>query len=176
MIELLSHNQIATSMFDLEANSFDIQNYRSAGAPANATMDSDTNKGVLGGSVASLSGEWEAAGATHNDGNAILGLFAKDSEGAAYENKPAVASGKVAIFQDGGLFLLYTFETNQAEGAFGDLVAGYALGGSLYVSPFGLLTSELPSAHSSAGTDNVVATITKVPTSTELEMGIHLKV
>jgi hypothetical protein len=74
----------------------------------------------------------------------------------------------------GGLFNLYVFETNGAQSAYADLLAAWVLGQKLYASPFGLLTRELPSGQAVAGTDTLIAITTKVPTSSDLTLGIKL--
>jgi hypothetical protein len=168
---------VASSMWNLESAAFDIVNFRSGGNPTNSTLNADTPKGVLGGSVARISDDWESTLADHTvEQGEVLGLYNLGSEGNAFENAPAAASGKVAINMHGGNFLVYVFETNSADAAYGDILASYTVGTLLYTSPFGLLTTELPSglADHAGGVDTVIAQVTKAPTATDLELGIKL--
>jgi len=175
LIEPLS-KVINASNFNLLAAAFDITNFRAAGAPANSTLTADTPKGVLGGSVALAgTGDWQAANATHIAGMR-LGLFGGNSEGNAFENSPAAASGVVPIYMGDGLFLIYAFESHSADSAYGTIMSTYDIGDPLYSSPFGLLTPELPStmADHASGVDTVIANVVKVPTASDLELGIKL--
>lgn len=193
---------VKTSMFSLDADAFDLVNYTSdadaasAGAhPPNACLDADTPKGVLGGSVAALSlasapvNDWavkQAGHAAFGTSGRIVGLFGANSEGNAFENAPAAASGKIAVYMAGGLFHVYAFETNTSVRAgsgpytWASILGNYTVGAALYCSPQGLLTTVAPSSYSSnpfaAGADNVVGYVTKAPTSTDLELGMVLMV
>lgn len=166
---------ICSSRFNLAAAAFDQANFRPAGAPPNLTLNADTPKGVLGGSVAKATADWESGPASNTmvDG---LGLYNDNSEGNAFENAPAPASGVLAIYMAGGLFELFIFETNNTEAAYADLLAGMVIGMNLYTSPFGLVTRQLPSTMATypGGVDKVIATLTKVPTATDLKMGLKL--
>jgi hypothetical protein len=173
---LPKHKVINASAFDLKASAFDQNNYRIAGGPQNDTLSVDTPRGVLAGSVASASAEWEAQPGLYNSPT-LLGLFSDNSEGNPYENAPAAASGKVGIFMAGGCFDVFTFETHNANSPYATILASYVLGGPIYASPFGLMTPQQPSALSapfSAGVNTIVAIATAIPSATALKLGIKL--
>jgi hypothetical protein len=177
MHTITAHDKITcSSRYALNVDAFDIINTVSSSfrLNPNSTITTDTPKGILGGSCAKVSGDWEASLADHTD--QILGLFNGNSEGNAFENSPAIASGVLPIFMNGGAFTLYVFETHAHESAFGSILANYDVGDKLYCSAFGLLTTELPSAHSTPGSDVAVAICSKVPTSSDLSLGIKLLV
>lgn len=164
----------ASSRWALKTASFDIDNTPSGSRllGANSTVGSDTPKGILGGMVAKCSADWEAAEGIHTA--YPIGLFAGQSEGNAFENTPAIASGVVPVYMNGGAFLLYFFETHAAESAYSTILSTYDIGDMLYCSKFGGLTTEAPGGMSPAGTNWVVAIAAKIPTATDLELGIKL--
>lgn len=120
--------------------------------------------GVLGGTVAAIGGS--ASGTSYGDyvvcpGNGTLtavGLFVTNAEGAAWENSPAVASGKIAIFQKMG-----SGETDiYASGV------TFNLGDKLYSDANGYLTNV-------ASTNNqVIAICTKKPTTADPWLGFDM--
>jgi hypothetical protein len=166
----------ASSKWALQTAAFDLSNEESGSRVLNTNGNTDANtpNGVLGGMCARGSANWEAREGIHT--LPVLGLFANNSEGNAFENTPAIASGVVPIYMNGGAFLLYLFETNAHESAFADILSTYDVGDKLYCSAFGLLTTELPSAHATTGVDNLVAICAKTPTASDLELGIKLVV
>lgn len=165
-----------SSKYALATSAFDLNNTPSGSfrLNPNSTINANTPKGVLGGMVARVSGDWEAREGIHTA--APLGLFANDSEGYPFENSPAIASGIVPIYQDGGDFLSYLFETNDHETAYASILGSYTPGAKLYCSAFGLLTPQLPSDHGTPGSDDVVAICAKVPTASDLCLGLKLVV
>lgn len=166
----------ASSRYSLQTAAFDLNNTVSGSyrLNPNTNITSDFPKGILGGSCARASGNWEAREGIHT--SPVLGLFANNSEGNAFENSPAIASGIVPIYMNGGDFLLYVFETHAHQTAYASILGNYDVGDKLYCSAFGLLTTELPSAHASPGTDDPVAICTKAPVAADLELGIKLLV
>lgn len=115
-------------------------------ANVSTTLPVNVKRGVLGGSVAFLRpdvGSNTVGGATQVAGNYVVntrpvGLFINDAVGNAYENTPAVASGK-SPFLRGGSVGVKIYETQQQVGGFADL--SYAVGQFLYASVNGLLTN-----------------------------------
>jgi len=115
-------------------------------ANVSTTLPVNVKRGVLGGSVAFLRpdvGSNTVGGATQVAGNYVVntrpvGLFINDAVCNAYENTPAVASGK-SPFLRGGSVGVKIYETQQQVGGFADL--SYAVGQFLYASVNGLLTN-----------------------------------
>lgn len=119
-----------------------------AAANVSTTLPVNVKKGVLGGSVAFLrpdvTGGNVVGGATlDGQSNYIVntrpvGLFINDAVGNAYENTPAVASGKDSFLR-GGSVGVKIYETQIQVGANTDLT--YSVGDFLYASVNGLLTN-----------------------------------
>ncbi len=137
------------------------------GNNTNTTMSVNTPRGVLGGSIAAMSaggGDYTAYPCTR--ATMPIGLFVNDAAGAAFENAPAVASGKIAVIKGLASVEVDVYETrNIADSA--DLT--YALGEKLYSSDYGLLTNE---ASSSA---IVIGVVTKVPTTASPTLGLDMR-
>ena len=153
------------SQYSLSAEGFTKDNY----SATNKTMSTSTPRGVLGGSVAAVS----AAGGDYVavPGSLTLspvGLFVNDAAGGAFENAPAVASGKVTVAKGMASVEVDVYETQTAADAGVALV--YAVGQKLYASANGLLTNE-------ASTEaTVIGIVTKVPTVASPTLGLDLRV
>ncbi len=167
-----------SSLYSLKSTAFDHVNYRSGSDPPNLTLNADTPKGVLGGMLAKMDYSTpanlvvdictDAASAQEYP----IGWFNLLSEGNAFENAPASASGKVAIYKGCRAdFFLYVFETHGSTSPYTAKVLSsvYQVGKLVYAGPYGLATNTAPS-----GPNLIVpvAIITKIPTSSDLEMGI----
>lgn len=119
----------------LASNGFTRQNYGAAGATS-TRITADTPDGVLGGMIAKYSGNYEV---DISDNHTAIGIFLNDAAASAFENTPAVASGKVTYMTAMGSYETDIYETrNEANSA--DIT--YTAGDMLYVSDFGLLTTE----------------------------------
>lgn len=169
---------INSSAFSLKSTAFDQLNYRSGGAPPNDTITADTPKGVLGGSVATVSAinDYESAPGLHSSA-ILIGLYSDQSEGNPFENAPAAASGVVGIYMSGGLFDLYLFECENANSPYASILASYTYMAALYASPFGLVTNQQPTtltAPYSGGINTILGYVTAIPTSSNLRLGIKL--
>lgn len=127
-------------------------------ANVSTTLPVNVKKGVLGGSVAFTRFDqganvvgaplaYDAANAVRTIAGTVkrpacrpLGLFINDALGYAYENTPAVASGK-GPFLRGGSVGVKVYETQYQIGASTNL--SYAVGDRLYASVNGLLTNRI---------------------------------
>lgn len=137
------------------------------GVHPNDTLSVNTPRGVLGGSVAAVSAGLDYTVVPGTDTLRPVGLFVNDAAGAAFENSPAVASGKVAVMKAFASGEVDVFETRNAADD-DDLV--YTVGDKLYSSAQGLLTNEA----SSEGT--VIAILTKAPSTVSPTLGIDLRI
>ena len=137
------------------------------GVNTNTTMSVNTPRGVLGGSVAAVSAGLDYEVVPMTTGLMPVGLFVNDAAGAAFENAPAVASGKVAVMKGQASVEVDVYETrNAADGA--DIT--YAVGGYLYGSAQGLLTNE------TTASNIVVAVCTKAPSTASPTLGIDMRI
>lgn len=135
---------------------------------ANSTLSVNTPRGVLGGSVAGLSGGSDYTAFPCNETLMPLGLFVNDAAGAAFENSPAVASGKIAIMKAMASVEVDVYETYaKADGV---TALAYAVGQYLYSSQDGLLTYE----HAIATV--VVGIVTKVPVTASPTLGVDMRI
>jgi len=144
----------ADTLNDLKAEEFTRQNYGAPGMTS-SRITADTPNGVLAGMVACM--DTDGVVRTVNSGSDIpVGIFASDAQGPSFENTPAIASGKIAVFKSQGVYETDIYETrNEANTA--DLT--YQVGDKLYPSKNGLRTKD------SSTNDNVVGIVTKSPGS-----------
>jgi hypothetical protein len=95
-----------------------------------------------------------------------VGLFVNDAAGAAFENSPAVASGKVAVMKALASVEVDVYETrNAANGA--DLT--YAVGDLLYGSAQGFLTKE------TTASSVLIGVVTKAPSTSSPTLGLDMR-
>jgi hypothetical protein len=143
---------------------FTKQNY---GVNTNTTLSVNTPRGVLGGSVAGLSAGLDYTVVPCTDVLRPVGLFVNDAAGAAFENAPAVASGKVTVMKAMASVEVDVYETRGWADA-ADLV--YAVGDLLYCSAQGFLTNEA----SAEGT--VIGVCTKAPSTASPTLGLDERI
>lgn len=143
---------------------FTKQNY---GVNTNTTLSVNTPRGVLGGSIAGVSPGLDYTAVPCTDELVPIGLFVNDAAGAAFENSPAVASGKVAIIKGQPSVEVDVYETRNAADT-GDLT--YAVGNKLYSSAQGFVTNEV----STEGT--VIGIVTKAPSVSSPTIGLDARV
>ena len=122
---------------------------------------------MLGGSVAAVSAGLDYTVVPGTNQLRPVGLFVNDAAGAAFENSPAVASGKVAVMKAMASVEVDVYETRNAADT-ADLV--YAVGDLLYCSAQGLLTKEV----STEGT--VIGVCTKAPTTASPTLGLDMRI
>lgn len=115
--------------------------------------------GVLGGSVAALSGNADYEVVAGDGTLHVVGLFLNNAEGANFENSPAAASGKIAICQKQASVEVDVYEQ-----------VNYALGDNLYCSENGFLTN-VESANK-----EIIGIVTKVPTPACPLLGLDMRI
>lgn len=126
----------------------------------NDTLSVNTPRGVLGGSVAAI-GEGDYTAVPFTTDLTPIGLFVNDAAGAAFENSPAVASGKVTVIRGAASVEVDVYETDVEE---------YAVGQKLYGSPNGFLTNV------GTETDTVIGVVTKAPSTTSPSLGLDMRI
>ena len=153
------------SIPELDDSCYTQENYRSG--YTNTTLSVNTPRGCLGGSVAAVSGGADYTAFPCNLVLQPIGLFVNDVAGAAFDNSPAVASGKVTVMKGQASVEVDVYETrNAADSA--DLT--YTVGDRLYSSANGFLTNE---ASTSAV---IVGLCTKVPTTASPTLGLDMRI
>lgn len=152
MLKVKNRTQFS-SIYELDETCFTKDN--SALAATGETLP----YGVLGGSLAALSGTDNETVVAATKTNVVIGFFANNAAGNPFENAPAVAANKIAIVAK-----LATVETDMYE----DEV--YALGDKLYASDNGVITKTA----STEGT--VVGICTKVPSDTDPFLGLEMRI
>ena len=140
------------------------------GVNTNATLSVNTPRGVLGGSVAAVSAGLDYTVVPGNVDLMPVGLFVNDAAGAAFENAPAVASGKVAVIKGQASVEVDVYETQNAAGT---AALTYAVGEKLYTSAQGFLTNE--DNTSGAGADVIMGVVTKAPTTDSPTLGLDMR-
>lgn len=140
------------------------QNY---GVNTNTTLSVNTPRGVLGGSVAGVSAGLDYTVVPCTDVLRPVGLFVNDAAGAAFENSPAVASGKIAIMKAQASVEVDVYETRNAADL-ADLT--YAVGNLLYCSAQGLLTNEVSTEAT------ILGVCTKAPSTASPTLGLDERI
>jgi hypothetical protein len=135
------------------------------GDGTNTTMSVNTPRGVLGGSVAAIGGDYVAIPGSLTA--MPYGLFVNDAAGAAFENAPAVASGKVTVMKALASVEVDVYETQTAANH--AIALTYAIGDKLYSSVNGLLTNEVSTEAT------VIGVVTKVPTTASPTLGVEMR-
>jgi hypothetical protein len=145
------------------------QNY-GATVGGNTTLSVNTPRGVLGGSVAGISAGVDYTVVPCTDVLRPVGLFVNDAAGAAFENSPAVASGKIAVMKCLASVEVDVYETRNVINT---LDLAYAVGDLLYSSAQGLLTNE---ASNEAAPKTVVGICTKAPVTASPTLGLDMRI
>lgn len=135
---------------------------------SSTVIPADAPKGVLGGSVAALSAGNDYTVVPGTRALMPVGLFVNNAAGAAFENSPAVASGKVTVIKGMASVEVDVYETQERLVPGTDLE--YHVGDKLYSSDNGFLTKEA----SSEGT--VIGVCTKVPTTSSPALGLDMRI
>jgi hypothetical protein len=137
------------------------------GVNTNTTLSVNTPRGVLGGSIAAVSAGLDYTVVPMTTSLMPVGLFVNDAAGAAFENSPAVASGKIAVMKAMASVEVDVYETrNAADNA--DLT--YVVGNYLYGSAQGFLTNE------TTASAIVIGVVTKVPTTSSPTLGLDMRI
>jgi hypothetical protein len=134
--------------------------------PANSTLSVNTPRGVLGGSVAGVSAGLDYTVVPCTEVLMPVGLFVNDAAGAAFENSPAVASGKIAVMKCMASVEVDVYATTRSIG--GAVV--YAVGNYLYCTAEGYLSTE------QVATQVVIGVVTKKPSITSPTLGLDMRI
>ena len=137
----------------------------------NTTLSVNTPRGVLGGSVAAISSGLDYTVVPGTDVLRPVGLFVNDAAGAAFENSPAVASGKVAVMKAMASVEVDVYETQTAADDTIDIV--WTVGNLLYSSAQGLLTNE---ASNETAPKTVIGICTKRPVTASPTLGLDMRI
>jgi len=151
------------TLYSLAATGFTRPNTAAEAGRALGRISANAPAGALGGMFAMMSGSYEANICTNDK---PIGVFLNDAAGSAYENTPTVASGKLTVMTGQGSYETDIYETVKEAGGALDTAWTAALGLALYVSNFGLLTTE------STGSI-IVGYVTKAPASDNPILGFN---
>lgn len=135
--------------------------------PPNSTLSVNTPRGVLGGSVAGVSAGLDYTVVPCTDDLMPVGLFVNDAAGAAFENSPAVASGKIAVMKCMASVEVDVYATTEADNT---TPVVFAVGEPLYSDAQGFLTNEV------AASTVVVGVVTKKPSITSPTLGLDMRI
>ena len=137
----------------------------------NDRLGTDTPRGVLGGMVATISGSVDYTVNICTDLTSPDFLFLNDAAGAAFENAPSVASGKIALLPIAGAcdtLEVDVYETHTTGNV--SIMLSYTINAPLYVSSRGLITNT--NLHAGA---NSIGKVVKVPTTASPRLGIKVQ-
>lgn len=137
------------------------------GVNTNTTLSVNTPRGILGGSVAAVSAGLDYTAVPMTTALMPIGLFVNDAAGAAFENSPAVASGKVAIMKAMASVEVDVYETRNANN---NANLAFAVGEYLYGSAQGFLTKE------TTASAIVIGVVTKAPSTSSPTLGLDMRI
>ena len=141
------------------------------GVHPNSTLSVNTPRGVLGGSVAAVSAGLDYTVVPGTDVLRPVGLFVNDAAGAAFENSPAVASGKLAVMKCMASVEVDVYATVQVDNT---TPVVFAVGDLLYCDEAGFLTN-VPSNESPTPL-TVIGIVTKKPSITSPTLGLDMRI
>jgi hypothetical protein len=158
------------ALYSLNAAAFTRPNTAAQAGRVLGRISANAPSGALGGMAAMMSNNYEVTIATHGSesGNAIqvIGFFLNDAVSSPYENTPTIASGKLTVMTGPGSYETDIYETVKESGAALTVPWTSAIGYALYVSDFGLLTTENTGSI-------IVGYVTKCPTSDNPFLGFN---
>ncbi len=167
---------------NVTSDAFTQSNPASVTAPASVSttlaLNHVTKRGALSGSVAFLRGDLEVGGPDTSWASGHIcvpmGLFLNDAVGNAYENTPAVASGKNTVLR-GGVVSIKVYETQALTNPYAAL--DWKAGDKVYASANGLLTNRAADSHEvliQSGTATVMGIVLSAPSATSGELVVKL--
>lgn len=157
------------SLYSLSAAGFTRPNTATEAGRTLGRIPANAPTGALGGMFAAMSGNYEVSIADDNTVSGHpqpIGIFLNDAAGVAYENTPAIASGKLTVMTGPGSYETDLYETVKEDDTALAVAWANALGLPLYVSDFGLLTTENTGSV-------IVGYVTKVPTADNPLLGFN---
>ena len=158
---------IRVAKLTLASASFTRQNYGAAGMTS-TRVTSATPDGALGGMWGQMTAtDYETEIFTGAATNQPVGMFLNDAVGEPYENTPAVASGKITVMFGNGVYETDLYETSDDDE--GALSVAYAPGVILYVSEWGMLTTD----NSTSAIQVAVCTSAPTGTSGDIWLGFQ---
>ena len=161
------------TLYSLDATGFTRPNTAAQAGRTLGRISANAPAGALGGMAAMMVGNYVVSIAADDGSTADvprpIGFFLNDAAGQAFENTPAIASGKLTVMTAPGSYETDIYETlTEAGGALPG--GGYLVNDLLYGSKNGLLTKD------SASNATVVGIVAKVPSPTDPWLGFNLKV
>lgn len=157
------------TLYSLASTGFSRPNTATEAGRTLGRIPASAPAGAMGGMFATMSGNYEVNIADDNGVSGHpepIGVFLNDAAGEAYENTPAIASGKLTVMTGPGSYETDIYETVKEDDTALAVAWADALGDPLYVSDFGLLTTENTGSI-------VVGYITKVPTAENPLLGFN---
>ena len=144
----------------------------------NSRLGTNTNVGILAGSVVAVVGNGEigpCAGDSTSAADMAVGVAVNDAVGNAYESSSAVASGKVVYMHGTGtVFQTDIYETFATDGT---TAVTYTYGDKLYSSQNGLLTNSSGMTNTpDAAYHTLIGLILTAPTASDPYMTVQMRI
>jgi hypothetical protein len=153
------------SLYSLNATGFTRANTAAAAGRTLGRIPTNAPSGAMGGMVAMMSGNYECKISDRT--LRPVGLFLLDAVSSAYENTPTVASGKLTVMTGPGSYETDIYETVTEAGGALAIAWTASIDRPLYVSNFGLLTTEVTDAA------QIIGLVTKAPTADNPILGFN---
>ena len=143
----------------------------------NARLTTNTNKGILAGSVVGVAGDG-LIGPCAGDSSAVtdkaVGIAVNDALGNAYESSSAVASERVVYLHGtGSVFDTDIYETKATDGTAN---VTYTAGDFVYASQNGLLTNVSGMDNTNLTYSTLIGIVLKAPSSSDAYMRVQMRI
>jgi hypothetical protein len=164
---IIKHPGNRNTLYSLAATGFTRPNTAAQAGRTLGRISANAPAGALGGMAAMLVDSYTVNISTGDTPTSVVGFFLNDAAGQAFENTPAVASGKLTVMTAPGSYETDIYETvneNNTPLTIPWTIA--AIGAPLYVSNFGLLTTQVTGSI-------IVGYVTKYPSTTNPFLGFN---
>lgn len=143
----------------------------------NTRLDSNTNDGILAGSVVAVAGNG-TVGPCAGDSSAVfdkaVGIAVNDALGNSYESSSAVASERVVYLHGtGSVFKTDIYETKATDGT---AAVTYTAGDKLYASQNGLLTNTSGMDNTNLTYSTLIGIVLDAPTASDAYMTVQMRI
>lgn len=158
------------TLYSLDATGFTRPNTAAQAGRTLGRISANAPAGALGGMAAQMVGNYIVSIAADDGSTADIprpiGFFLNDAAGQAFENTPAIASGKLTVMTAPGSYETDIYETVNEDNSPLAIAWANSIGRDLYVSDFGLLTTENTGSI-------VVGKVTQAPSTTNPFLGFN---
>ena len=144
---------------------------------ANTRLNTNTNKGILAGSVVAIAGDGligPCAGDSSSTADKAVGIAINDALGNPFTSSSALASKRVVYLHGtGSVFSTDIYETYATDGV---TAVTYTAGETVYASQNGLLTNTQGMDNTNLTYSTAIGVVLKAPSSSDPYMMVQMRV